>query len=137
MHTREFERQLPCHFTPDQIRDKSDLLAEKIDEKGKIEEEKKSVMTGYKQRLELADAEIGLLAHHIRQKFEYQMVRCVAIMDEPTFGKKTIRRLDTGETVGVETMTNDDRQLVMSFETDAAGERLPDEDAQPRRHRPQ
>lgn len=134
MHTKEFDRQLPCYFTPDQLRDKSDLLAEKINEKGKVEDEKKSVMTGYKQKIELVDAEIAILAHHIRQKFDYHTVKCVAMMDTPTFGKKTIQRLDTGETVGVEAMTSEDRQIVMSFETDAEGERLADYDAQPRRN---
>lgn len=137
MHTKEIKRQLPCHFTADQLRDKSEMLAQKIDEKGKIEDEKKQVMTGYKQRLELVDAEVAVLAHHIRQKFEFGEVKCLSIMDSPVFGRKTIQRLDTGEYVGEEFMTPEDRQIVMQFETDATGAPIndpPDTDT-PRRRR--
>lgn len=128
MHTKEMKRQLACHFTADQLRDKSDTLAQKIAEMMTIEDEKKQIATDFKNRLEVVQAEVKQLAHHIRQKFEFNTVVCIAMMDTPAFGKKTIQRTDTGEFVGEEFMTPEDRQIVMQFETDAAN---PDDLLQP------
>ena len=135
MHTKETKRQLACHFTPDQLRDKSDLLAQKIADMMAIEEEKKQIATDFKNRLEVVQAEVKQLAHHIRQKFEFNTVVCIAMMDTPVFGKKTIQRTDTGEFVGEEFMTPEDRQIVMQFETDAEGAPMPDTAETPLRRR--
>jgi hypothetical protein len=115
MHTKEIKRQLPCHFTADQLQSKSEELANQLEELGQLEDQKKQVMTDFKGRIELVEASIRVLALHIRQKFEYGEVLCEVMMDTPVFGKKTIVRTDTGAVVGEEFMTPEDRQLQLNL----------------------
>ena len=116
-----FSRSLPVKFTPDELRGKADELADKVSKHAKLEEEKKQVAADYKARLDQLSAGINLLARHISEKCEYQQVECQAFLDCPDYGKKTIYRCDTGDQVGVETMTPSDRQTAIKWNQDADG----------------
>lgn len=118
-HSEErFTRHLPVKFTEDQLRSKAEELASKYSRVVRMEDEKKSVAAGYKSRIDVLLAEINLLATHVSEKCEYQNIGCRAFFDSPHYGEKTIYRCDTGEIVGTEAMTNEDRQMVLKFERD-------------------
>ena len=54
--------------------------------------------------------DIDSLSATIREGYEMREVDCTEHLDTPEPGKKTILRTDTGETVGIEAMTDADRQ---------------------------
>jgi len=123
MVTKEerFTRSLPCPFTADELRMKADDLADKVAKKEAMEEEKKSVQQDYKHRIDALTGEIGLLARHISQKQEHRQIECVALLDNPEFGKKSVYRTDSGELVAVEGMSAADRQLAFKYGSEAKG----------------
>ena len=64
-------------------------------------------------RIAHLETEGGRLQSAIRAGHEIRSVECVVTFDEPKKGKKTIRRNDTLQTVAVEPMTEDDRQMTI------------------------
>lgn len=119
----KFTRSLPVTFTEDQIRAFSDELATVTVDITELDETRKRVNADFASQLKTKCGRRDVLARHITNKNEYQMVDCVAHMDTPEFGMKTIFRNDTGEQVGVETMTMADRSFVqqgtLAFEESA------------------
>jgi len=108
----KFSRSLPVTFTPDQIRAFSDELATVTVDITELDETRKRVNADFASQLKTKCGRRDVLARHITNKNEYQMVECVAHMDTPEHGKKTIYRLDTAEVVGVEVMNMADRAFV-------------------------
>ena len=121
IHEERFTRSLPVRFTADELRGKADELADKFTKSNKLEEEKKQVGADYKARLDTLGAEMKQLSRHISEKCEYQQVECQAYLDYPEIGKKTIYRTDTGDQVGIETMTPADRQMAIQWIKDQEG----------------
>lgn len=119
----KFTRSLPVTFTEDQIRAFSAELANITVDITELDETRKRVNADFSSQLKTKCGRRDVLARHITNKNEYQMVDCVAHMDTPEFGMKTIFRNDTGEQVGVETMTMADRSFVqqgtLAFEESA------------------
>jgi hypothetical protein len=113
-----FSRSLPCRFTADELRVKADELADKVAKREAMEDEKKSVAQDYKHRIDAMPGDITLLARNISQKQEHRQIECVAILDTPEYGQKSVYRTDSGELVGVEHMSAMDRQLAMQFDRD-------------------
>lgn len=109
-------------FTEDQLKQKASELASKINRRNQLENEKKAAVTGYKGRIDVLEAEIDLLANHVGEGREFMNVECVAKLDYPWFGKKSIYRTDTGAYVGEEDMTTEDRQMKIQWDRkNAAG----------------
>lgn len=68
-------------FTPDELAQKSTQLAETCGEKARLVEEKKSVMSDYKAKIDAKDSIISLLSSHITNGYEIKTVECEVEVD--------------------------------------------------------
>lgn len=89
------KRTLRYDFTAVETHDLSLSLANKTKEKVALEEEKKSVMSQYKAKLDEITAQCNKLSNQVSDGFEYREVDCEVAYHTPEDGKKTITRLDT------------------------------------------
>lgn len=62
------------------------------------------------EKLEKHDSSIGHLTRVLCEGWEYRDVICKVLWNKPKSGQKTIVRLDTGEHVEIEPMTEGERQ---------------------------
>lgn len=85
----------------------------------RVEEEKKTVSSGYSDQLKALRGEMRQLAGQIRKKGAERAVDCVTEFHNPEVGMKTTIRTDTGEVVKTEPMTNEERQENLFEEVDA------------------
>ena len=60
-------------------------------------------------------AECSKLSYQIKKRAELRPVDCAVQMNNPRVGEKTIVRLDTGEMVKIEMMTDYERQEEIDF----------------------
>jgi predicted NodU family carbamoyl transferase len=98
------KRSLRCDLTAKEIHDHSLQLAEKNKSIVAIEEEKKSVMSQYKARIDETKATINKLSNIVTDGFEMRDVECEITYHKPQQGKKTIVRKDLDKVHAVETM---------------------------------
>jgi hypothetical protein len=89
------KRTLRYDFTAVETHDLSLSLANKTKEKVALEEEKKSVMSQYKAKLDEVTAHCNKLSNQVSDGFEYREVDCEIEYHSPENGKKTVTRLDT------------------------------------------
>ena len=82
-------------------------VAEAYDE---VEERKADVAKDFKEQLQNLRGEIRRLARLVRTKKEKRTVTCGVAMHTPTVGTKTIVRVDTGEIVREEAMSEAEMQ---------------------------
>lgn len=112
---RKSERQLRVNFTDAELMEKGRVIGEKHSERARIESEFDSVKAQFKERLARVEAEIAETAGYLHTGFRYSNVACEITFDNPAKGKKSTRRLDTGETVETEMMTMDESQGELSL----------------------
>ena len=74
-------------------------------------------MSDFKAKIDAKDSLISNLSNNVNNGYEYRSVDCEVEMDSPKKGMKTTTRIDTGEVVGTEKMTDADRQEEMPLET--------------------
>lgn len=108
-------RYLKYQFTETELRDKATQLARECRQNEEMEDEKKSVVSDFKAKIDGLQAKISLLSGHINNGYEYRNIECEVSLNTPVTGKKTITRTDTGERVGIEDMDHDELQEVMDF----------------------
>lgn len=99
------------NYTPEEIKEKANELAEKSIKAVTLEEEKKSVAASYKNKIDFVKEEIDRLSKQIIQGFEENDVKCEVTFNDPEEGFKTIRKFETGETVNVLPMEDADYDL--------------------------
>jgi len=116
MKVKKINLALPCYYSADELSEKSNRLADVILAIGEIEIRKSNAAKAYKEELEGLYSESGKLSHQIKDRKELRAVDCVCEMNTPNVGEKTIIRMDTGEIVRVEPMTEDERQEEIEFE---------------------
>lgn len=80
-------------------------------QKKRVEDEKKSVNSDFKSRLDRLDADINKLSQSLSSDFEMRNVECEVYYDLPEKGLKTIVNGETHETVSVEKMDPDEMQM--------------------------
>lgn len=93
-------------------------LAEKISERDQIALDKKEAMSEFKSRLDNVMADINSFSEALNTGFEMREVKCEVFFNLPSPGKKTIVRMDTGEEIGIENMTEDEKQEELPFNED-------------------
>ncbi len=69
-----------------------------------------SVKSDFKARVTAHEAKIGDLSNKVATGHRIEEVKCLWQMDAPKKGQKTLKRLDTGETVERAEMTESDKQ---------------------------
>lgn len=104
------ERYLRYDFTAPEIYDLSMKLANKTQDKERIESEKKSIVSQYKSQLDALSAEIGSTSNKVANGYEMRKVDCKVEYHKPEQGKKTITRTDTQEKI-IEKMTSEEFTL--------------------------
>lgn len=111
-------RQLRYNYTPEERMERGRGLADEYNASGITDADFERVKKDYKSRTETHEAKIGLLAEQVRSGYELRETLCFWDYNQPTVGRKTLKRSDTLEAVCEEDMTAADKQLVME-EVDA------------------
>lgn len=70
------ERYLRYDFTAPEIYDLSMKLANKTQDKDRIESEKKSIVSQYKSQIDALIAEIGSTSNKVANRYEMRKVEC-------------------------------------------------------------
>lgn len=104
------KRWLRYDFTAPEILELSMDMANKTQEVNQIEEEKKSVTAGFKNRIDVLRVHINGNADKVASGYEIREVQCNIKYHWPRQGMKTLTRTDTGKTME-EKMTDTDHNL--------------------------
>lgn len=112
------KRYLKYTFTPEEITEKSKLLAHECRLLAEAEDEKKEVASQIKARIDTHSATISRLASDVNNGYEYRNVDVRLVQNTPVQGKKTIVRADSGEAIAVEAMTAEELQLTLQLNMD-------------------
>lgn len=73
---KQESHNIKYEFTPDELAAKADQISDAWKVKCQIDDQKKSVMSDFKSKLDSKEAEINLLANHLSNKFEFRSERC-------------------------------------------------------------
>lgn len=95
-------------FDEEEKKIKSMQLAETCAEKSRLSEEKKSVMSDYKAKIDAKDSTISLLSSHITNGYEHKSVECEVKFLYDQFKKEYWYK---GQVYDVVPMSPEDQQL--------------------------
>jgi uncharacterized protein YktB (UPF0637 family) len=101
-------------FTQDELNQLGHELARSNRERTGAEDEKKSVMSDFKARIDGLDARINRLSNNISNGFEYKDMECTLELDLEA-KKRIFRRIDTNEIIREEEMHPEDWQTEANF----------------------
>jgi len=102
------EELLECDLTPEELIAKGGDLSRKNQEKSRLDDEKKTITSEFKAKIDACDAEINKLALVISTKKESRRVKCETRYNTPEKHLKSLVRLDKGETVKIAPMTQEE-----------------------------
>ncbi len=104
-------------FTTEELKDIASELARKVNEQATAEDEKKSITSSLKARLDELVARINKLSENYNSGFDYRDIECELRLD---FDAKLRRyfNVETGETVKEEPLRPEDYQQSMDMEPD-------------------
>jgi hypothetical protein len=108
---KRIELELATALTDDEVRSRGDYLCGLIARMDEVSEERSNAMKRYKDQLSGLAEDQRKVARAIKTRCEVRFVRCEVIYHMPCEGTKRIVRLDTGEVVRDEAMTDDEMQL--------------------------
>jgi hypothetical protein len=108
---------LMVDLAPDEIAMYGRQLAGVAEAYDEVEERKADVAKDFKEQLQNLRGEIRRLARLVRTKKEKRTIACGVAMHTPTVGTKTIVRIDTGEIVREEAMSETEMQERLFEET--------------------
>jgi len=97
-------------FNNVELRDIAETLAIKIQDKEAIEEQKKSVMSSFKEKIESVTTEINAAARKYKDRYEMKDIECFVERDFVN-GEVRYVRTDNGEIAEKKKMTMADRQM--------------------------
>jgi hypothetical protein len=110
------KEQIPCQyfFTPDELRDIGDTLAQAVTRLDGLENDLKNVKAQFKADIEGLEAEIKKEGFRLRNKYEYRPIECDVIFN---FSEKVIfwKRKDNGVVEKSRPMRPSDLQLDLPF----------------------
>ena len=104
-------RILDTPLTVEELKEAGVNLALENQKKARLEDAKKQAMSQYKAEIDAVDASINAIASKLARGSEYRTVECTILYNTPIDGQKTVVRDDTGDTVSVEQMTDDEKAL--------------------------
>jgi hypothetical protein len=105
------KRSLRYDFSASELHDKAQQLAKKNKEVQTLKDEKKSVVSQLKARIDGAEADVNLLSNQVAEGWEYRDVECEVVYHQPQQGKKTIIRTDNNRKTAVEAMADHEWDL--------------------------
>ncbi|MDR3799709.1 MAG: hypothetical protein P4K93_16265, partial [Terracidiphilus sp.] len=105
------EIELPCALTDEEIQSRGRMLGETIWAIDDTNAARTASMKEFKERLVGLNEQQRKLAIIIGNRVEKRMVRCAVQFHTPCEGMKRVVRLDTGEMVREEPMTDSEKQL--------------------------
>lgn len=110
LETVDVQLNLFCALTQEEFSTKGQRLAEALSEVRRLEAARKVAAASIKGEIETLQGEIRDLVQVVRDKQEKRMVSCrVEILD----GQRFIYRKDTEESVEINEVSIEDRQLVL------------------------
>jgi hypothetical protein len=101
-------RSLPCKLTREEVARYGEMLAAKLSEIDRVEEEKKIKVAEYAAQVKALEADVGRFSAAIKAKEE---LRPVDVFDRFVAGTMQTVRIDTGAVVTVRPATAQERQL--------------------------
>lgn len=110
---------LQYDFTVDELAEFSQELARHTLERSRLEQQKKEVDSQLKSQIEAENTQITMLAGNISTKHERRMIACAILWHNPSPGRATICRIDTGEVVRERAMTLEELQERLPFDPPA------------------
>ncbi len=135
------QQNLRCPLTdPEKIR-LGEGLARLLEEMGEVEDEQKATATKFKAQLEGIDSAVTKTRKILSAGYEYRWIDCRVLYNKPASRQKTLIRLDTGEEVRIEDMSEEECQenlpLRPASVADAIAEKLPEINAELQANAPQ
>lgn len=100
--------ELPVPFTEEELATMRDELARLVLGESEVRLRKKAAMDAFKEELEELISSRRDIAHRIRRKSEDREIDCRVEFHSPTIGMKRLIRLDTGELLREEQMTDEE-----------------------------
>ncbi len=100
---------LHCRLTEEEILEKGKHLAEKELELLELEAEAKEVASNYKESIKAQRTMIAKLSKEVSTEKEEREVSCDWVFHSPTRGTKELIRLDTGESIKQQEMSERDK----------------------------
>lgn len=113
--TSKFKRSLKVELTPAEVREAADLMANTVQVKAELLNDKKSINDEFKAKISAADATIVEASNKVRNKYEYRDVNCESVL----YFKKNqfvVARLDTGDIIEDRAMTPTERESQTLFD---------------------
>ena len=111
------ERRYKYVFTMDEIMEHKDVMVQNMSEKESLENEKKQVMSDYKEKIEAKTLEIGNLHSKLSRGYEFKMKKVKVYLD---FERKCrVLVDDDGLLFGEEGLEDSDYQLKLALEEEA------------------
>ena len=101
-------RILNTPLTVEELKEAGVNLALENQKKARLEDAKKQAMSQYKAEIDAVDASINAIASKLARGSEDRTVECTILYNTPIDGQKTVVRDDTGATVSIEKMTDDE-----------------------------
>lgn len=115
------QRTLSCLFTDEEKVKMAKEMAQANVKKAGIEMTLKEAQAQYKSEIAAQEAIVARLSQKIHDGYEYRLVECECEYNIPERGKKTLTRIDTGET-WVENMTDKEKSDLFMNTKDEAKE---------------
>lgn len=97
-------------FTPAELRTLGDQLARETQDHFSLKEQRTTIASNFAARLKESGRRLGDLSTKINSGYEMREMECIVIFNKPQNGIKTIVRVDTGEEVRTEVMTDAETQ---------------------------
>lgn len=104
------KRWLRYDFTAVEINDLSMDLANTTQQIAAKQDEKKSVVSQFKAKIDELESKTGLLANKVSSGYEIREVECEVLYHKPEQGKKTMIRSDNKQKI-VEKITSEEWNL--------------------------
>jgi hypothetical protein len=100
-------------FSKDELAEKSTQLADACGEKARLTEEKKSVVSDFKAKIDAKESIIGMLSNHITSGYEIKTVECEVEVD---YDKGLKRYFYQGVLYDTRPLGDEERQLPLEPE---------------------
>lgn len=110
--TTKGKAHLPCKLTQKEIYEAGKSLADALKRKSECEVRLESFKQQVKAEITTAEGEASKFQGLVASEIEYRMVEVEARFDFKA-GRKTIIRMDTGEIIRTENITEDERQRML------------------------
>jgi hypothetical protein len=110
---RKTATDLFVDLTDEQMAVEAVALADKLQERSRVEDRKKAEMSAFKSQLDGINTEIDGIVSRISAGGQRQLVDCTIKLNFPEPGRKVMIRDDNGETVWEQKMEDIDRQMLL------------------------